>query len=75
MFDSPDDGLNSFPDTHVSDPVPLARLHRRHEKEDGREVCSICLEDINTANRGEVSCGHKFHENCINEWKRRDPQN
>ena len=64
--------MNSFPDTHVSFPVPLARLN--HEKEDGREVCSICLEDINLVNRSEVSCGHKFHCKCISEWKRRNPR-
>ena len=30
--------------------------------------CSICLEDLND-DIMTTSCGHTFHNNCINEWK------
>ena len=35
-----------------------------------REVCSICLSNIDNYIYTELYCGHKFHLKCINEWVR-----
>jgi hypothetical protein len=33
---------------------------------DIQEVCSICLEDMESSR--QLVCGHAFHEDCINQW-------
>ena len=34
------------------------------------EICSICMNNLNTDNRGKtiLKCGHKYHMECINRW-------
>lgn len=33
-----------------------------------REICSICLSNIDNYIYTELYCGHKFHLKCLNEW-------
>lgn len=32
------------------------------------EICIICLDSIGTTNIKTLSCLHKFHSNCIDQW-------
>ena len=34
--------------------------------------CSICLDEITDADCKILKCGHKYHEECINDWLTRD---
>ena len=34
------------------------------------EECSICFEDLLPTNRYIEKCGHKFHKECIDGWKK-----
>lgn len=34
--------------------------------------CSICYNKINNKQLNVLSCGHKFHVSCINDWFERD---
>ncbi|XP_026420445.1 E3 ubiquitin-protein ligase RNF181 homolog [Papaver somniferum] len=46
---------------------------------DDGDVCSICLQDIDTADGGDdddgaarvLNCSHTFHSRCISEWRKR----
>ena len=31
-------------------------------------VCSVCLEDIHKDNGKQLSCGHRFHKDCLDKW-------
>ena len=33
------------------------------------EDCAICLETLNTDIINKWTCNHKFHSNCIKQWK------
>jgi len=35
---------------------------------DGDDSCSICCEEISTAESETLSCGHRFHKRCIQQW-------
>jgi hypothetical protein len=35
--------------------------------------CSICLENIDINDLKILSCNHKFHADCINEWIKKKP--
>ena len=37
--------------------------------ENGSEDCSVCLEDLGSVYT-RLSCGHKFHRACLNEWRK-----
>lgn len=42
-------------------------LHQKVEAEE-EENCSICLDEITNISSYKLSCGHKFHDECIKEW-------
>ncbi|XP_072144293.1 uncharacterized protein [Dermacentor andersoni] len=48
--------------------------HEPQHSWNGRATqCSICLEDLNGLNREmRTSCGHCFHERCLQEWFKTD---
>ncbi|KAI3902860.1 hypothetical protein MKW92_028021 [Papaver armeniacum] len=71
----------TFVETHKA-------IERRIEEEilkkvvvlDDGDVCSICLQDIDTAGGGGggddggarvLNCSHTFHSGCISRWKKR----
>ena len=31
-------------------------------------VCSVCLEEIHKNNGKKLSCGHRFHKDCLDKW-------
>ena len=38
-------------------------------QDDNKESCAICLDDLKTGNMVKaLTCSHKFHEKCINNW-------
>lgn len=39
-------------------------------KNENEELCSICLCEIYDDNTQITKCGHKFHNKCINTWKK-----
>lgn len=41
--------------------------------ENQNEECSICLENNQEKNWGELDCKHKFHYDCIFEWVNSNP--
>ena len=46
---------------------PLRRITLQARQED---ICSICLQVMNSENRIAMikRCGHTYHLNCIEEW-------
>ena len=38
------------------------------------EQCSICLDGDNDSFLTKLSCGHTFHEPCINKWLQDNPR-
>ena len=44
------------------------------EQEDEKETmtCRICLDDLCSTenNKMDLECGHSFHQNCLNEWRK-----
>jgi hypothetical protein len=34
------------------------------------ETCAVCLTHMNETNSRRLDCGHSFHTQCINRWKR-----
>lgn len=37
------------------------------------DECSICLEDIEFKDLEILSCNHKFHKECIEIWRKKNP--
>ena len=37
------------------------------------EICSICLEDLESAMCLELPCGHQFHTDCVQKWLNQKP--
>lgn len=39
---------------------------RKRKKKD--DDCVVCMKPLSYENAGELSCGHKFHIDCIRKW-------
>jgi len=44
-------------------------LQQRQEPQEIHE-CSICLDDISSSKLQTTQCGHYFHKDCIDNWRR-----
>lgn len=40
------------------------------KKEEDTQECPICLDSISERKIRTLKCGHKFHDDCINIWKK-----
>jgi hypothetical protein len=47
------------------------------QNDNNTPTCSICLENLNNNNQQirTISCGHTFHQNCIDSWFNERPTN
>ncbi|KAK5650450.1 hypothetical protein RI129_001479 [Pyrocoelia pectoralis] len=41
---------------------------RRRNSNDFQKNCVICFDVLKADSSRRLSCGHKFHESCINRW-------
>jgi len=39
-----------------------------NNNDDESPICIICLTDLNNETVKSISCGHTFHQNCIDNW-------
>lgn len=37
-------------------------------KNESKNICIICLDDLNSKKQKALECNHYFHETCINNW-------
>jgi hypothetical protein len=44
----------------------------KEEKEEEIMTCRICLDELCSTenNKMELECGHSFHQNCLDEWRK-----
>ena len=57
-------GANSANDNGDGDGVNASEDAESAES----DSCSICCEEISTAESETLSCGHRFHKRCIEQW-------
>ena len=50
--------------------VWLCNLKNETNETNGENDCSICLERMKQRKIIHLLCGHDFHHNCINQWKK-----
>ncbi|KAK5577980.1 hypothetical protein RB653_002928 [Dictyostelium firmibasis] len=69
-------GLNNGDITIFKNKPPLSSLDIRNENEDEKEICSICLDNINDKDSIWCcnNCSNNLHTNCVSTWASYTPK-
>ena len=68
LFDRVKEKLNRF----KKNIEPVIREEDEHclLQEDETSTCAICLDEIFEERKLLISCGHEYHDKCINDWSK-----
>ena len=65
--------FNNYEEKNEEEEKKKNKSKTKHKKPSSPKVnlgidCSICMEDVGNKGVYNLSCGHLFHQGCLNEW-------